>query len=379
MADERYFFHPAPKQFEPFDVSGSFLFTSAEESEHYFQESVRMVEETPVNVENNGEDVPFDIVDARGEKIRFRIRTFKTGEPREPVEGHLRQKILILSPHCDDEVIGTGVLATVAALQGDHVRALQFTCGSGGRADHGYDEDMTRIVRLRESIESARYIGIESIDVLIGPDGKLGLPEWFWHHSALLPQIGVAVGRIYDSDSIVSPHSNARVDSHPDHHAASVVADFASGWGRNRAFHPTHAPLHYRPRDNAVTTMKYAVWPGESNPRPNFGIPYEPFTGPLARIVAKAISFHRTQSVQNGLYPALEAACVQDPRLATLATLFSNNYALFKFLKESSYGVATDVNNPSFRAVEMYETAGPMPDIHVSEEVLRRAAQVLTV
>jgi len=350
------FFNPHPLHQTAFDVRRSFAFQTPKEAERYYEQCLVEIAETPTNIENDGRDNPLVEIPGYGD---FAIRTFRTAETQKPLDGYAPQRVLLASPHCDDEVIATGALAVVAAARGDEVRALEFTVGSAGRMDHGFDEAKGGAVRLAETLRSAKLVGINSVDVLIRPDGMMGMREWFWDNNEVLRPLGVAIGRMYDADIAAYPDSDPAVDSHPDHNATSRVMDYATGWGQDPAFHP-NIPFRYEKRGVPLHKLLYSVWSGGRNVEPSFYVPYD-VNGPIAQIISKAITLHKTQSVPS----------------VGIAERFGSNYAAAKILRDYQAGLWRDINNPHAMAREMY-VAHPQFQIDkalsVSDEVLVRIA-----
>lgn len=348
------FFHTQPILRPDFDVRNSFAFQTPEQARDYYEQCVVEIDETPSNIENDGQDTPLVEISGYGQ---FAIRTFRTAETQLPVEGHTPRNILLASPHCDDEVIATGALAAVSAACGDHVRALEFSVGTAGRMDHGFDEEKGSTVRLAETLRGAKLVGIDSIDVLIKPDGTPGMPEWFWSNDEVLRPLGVAIGRLYDSDIVAYPFNDPAVDSHIDHNATARVMEFATGWGQDPAFHP-NIPFRYEKRETPLHKLLFSVWSGGKNVEGNFHVPYD-VNGPIAQILSKAISLHKTQSVHS----------------VGMAARFGSNYAAAKILRDYQAGLWRDINNPHVMAREMYVAEPPFQldsALPVSKEVLAR-------
>jgi len=80
-------------------------------------------------------------------------------------------RVLVVSPHPDDEAIGCGGTLCAHAAAGDEVRALFLTSGEMG--GHGRTPDATRLVREREAVRAARILGIERVEFWRLPDGRL--------------------------------------------------------------------------------------------------------------------------------------------------------------------------------------------------------------
>ena len=80
-------------------------------------------------------------------------------------------KILVISPHPDDESIGCGGTLRQHSLAGDHVEVVFLTSGEAG--GHGRSRDETRKLREREANRAATILGITGIEFWREPDGQL--------------------------------------------------------------------------------------------------------------------------------------------------------------------------------------------------------------
>ncbi|HEX5715938.1 MAG TPA: PIG-L family deacetylase [Thermoanaerobaculia bacterium] len=83
------------------------------------------------------------------------------------------ERVLIVAPHYDDEVLGCGGLLAQLSASGSVVRVLFLTDGSGG-AEEIEDRDAYRERRRQEAEEAVRTLGAEGCDSLGIPDGALG-------------------------------------------------------------------------------------------------------------------------------------------------------------------------------------------------------------
>ena len=120
-------------------------------------------------------------------------------------------RVLIVSPHPDDDVIGCGGVTRQHALAGDEVAVLYLTSGELGCNE----EDPVAVVSQRET-----EAGLAS-QVL----GTVAL--WFWHEpdGSLKPSQRLAdrlatLIREEDVGLIYAPHPGER---HPDHRAAATL------------------------------------------------------------------------------------------------------------------------------------------------------------
>jgi LmbE family N-acetylglucosaminyl deacetylase len=84
-------------------------------------------------------------------------------------------RILVISPHPDDESIGCGGTLRHHTLQGDSVQVLFLTSGEAG--GHGRSAEETARVREEEAYVAAGILGISQIEFWHEPDGKLSVTQ----------------------------------------------------------------------------------------------------------------------------------------------------------------------------------------------------------
>jgi len=84
-------------------------------------------------------------------------------------------RVLVLSPHPDDESIGCGGTLRAHVLDGDQVNVIFLTSGEAG--GHGKPPDETATVREAEAQEASRILGLQQIEFWREPDGKLRATE----------------------------------------------------------------------------------------------------------------------------------------------------------------------------------------------------------
>jgi LmbE family N-acetylglucosaminyl deacetylase len=122
----------------------------------------------------------------------------------------LAERLLVLAPHPDDEVIGCGGVIALNRLQGRSVRAVIVT--DGGAATESESPDQYRAQRESESLRGLELIGGAEARFLRFPDrglqGKSGELK-----AAILAQI-----LEYEPDLILVP---SPLELHPDHVALS--------------------------------------------------------------------------------------------------------------------------------------------------------------
>ncbi len=84
-------------------------------------------------------------------------------------------RVLVLSPHPDDESIGCGGTLRGHVLDGDLVNVVFLTSGEAG--GHGTPPDETARIREAEAHAASRILGLQQIDFWREPDGKLRATE----------------------------------------------------------------------------------------------------------------------------------------------------------------------------------------------------------
>jgi N-acetylglucosamine malate deacetylase 1 len=81
-------------------------------------------------------------------------------------------RVLVLSPHPDDESIGCGGTLVHHAKLGDAVHVAFLT--SGEKGGHGRSEAGTIRVRENEARKAARILGVRHLEFWRNPDGTVG-------------------------------------------------------------------------------------------------------------------------------------------------------------------------------------------------------------
>lgn len=121
------------------------------------------------------------------------------------------KRVLVLSPHPDDEAIGCGGTICRHVAEGDEVHVVFLT--SGEKGGHGLPPDETRRVREGEAAEAARILGVRSIEFWGEPDGGLEAT------TALLGRLQRRVVE-WPPRLVYAPHPR---DAHRDHVAVSSL------------------------------------------------------------------------------------------------------------------------------------------------------------
>ncbi|HTM55769.1 MAG TPA: PIG-L deacetylase family protein [Pirellulales bacterium] len=118
------------------------------------------------------------------------------------------RRVLVVSPHPDDESLGCGGTLRGHVVAGDTVRVLFLTSGENG--GHGVPPELVADVREKEAQEAASILGIADITFCREKDGALTTTP------SLLEHVRRAI-EDFQPDVIYLPHDH---EMHPDHRAA---------------------------------------------------------------------------------------------------------------------------------------------------------------
>ena len=117
-------------------------------------------------------------------------------------------RVLVISPHPDDESIGCGGTLRKHAAQGDRVEVVFLTSGENG--GHGRAPEETIRLREGEARRAARILGLSAVEFWREPDGAIRVtPPLVQRVRAKLKQAR--------PDVIYVTHD---LEMHPDHRAA---------------------------------------------------------------------------------------------------------------------------------------------------------------
>jgi LmbE family N-acetylglucosaminyl deacetylase len=121
------------------------------------------------------------------------------------------KRVLVISPHPDDESIGCGGTLRKHVVEGDVVQVIFLTSGEQG--GHGAPPELTAVRREAEAKAAAEILGVHGIEFFREPDGKL---------SATPNVVERLRGRIQSEhpDLIYLPHDR---EMHCDHCAAVEI------------------------------------------------------------------------------------------------------------------------------------------------------------
>lgn len=128
----------------------------------------------------------------------------------------VRGRVLVLSPHPDDETIGPGGTLLHHVAAGDDVHVAFLTAGTSGDPTGAADPAEYAALREREARAAAAVLGLASLEFWGFPDNHrvnendLGM---------LVPKVREVVERVRP-DVIYAPHPG---EQHSDHHTTAVV------------------------------------------------------------------------------------------------------------------------------------------------------------
>lgn len=133
--------------------------------------------------------------------------------------GEIR-RLVVVSPHPDDEVLGCGGLMQAALAAGVPVRVVSVTDGEACYPDQAlWPPERLRDVRRHELAQALRALGLHASDVTpVGlPDGEVR-----GHEAALVAVLADMLG---PGDGVLAPWTG---DAHPDHDACGRAAQAAA-------------------------------------------------------------------------------------------------------------------------------------------------------
>ena len=120
-------------------------------------------------------------------------------------------RVLVISPHPDDESIGCGGTLRRHVIDGDVVHVIFLT--SGEKGGHGFSIDETRRIREEEAAVAAAILGITMFEFWRQPDGKLcATPQ-------MVEKLRMTI-REWNPDILYVTHDG---EMHPDHRAAAQM------------------------------------------------------------------------------------------------------------------------------------------------------------
>ena len=120
-------------------------------------------------------------------------------------------RVLVISPHPDDEAVGCGGTLRGHVVQGDVVHSIFLTSGEHG--GHGRPPEETARIREREAEEAGEILGLSRLDFWRQPDGAL------WATRRLTNRLRTAIEE-WEPQILYVTHPG---EMHPDHRAAARI------------------------------------------------------------------------------------------------------------------------------------------------------------
>jgi N-acetylglucosamine malate deacetylase 1 len=118
-------------------------------------------------------------------------------------------RVLVISPHPDDDAIGCGGTLRRHVLDGDQVRVIYLTSGEEG--GHGRPPDETAHLREDEARTAAQILGLHEVEFWRLPDGACRVTK------DVVDRLQAVIVD-WQPDRIYVPHEQ---EMHPDHRAAA--------------------------------------------------------------------------------------------------------------------------------------------------------------
>ncbi|MFH1998636.1 MAG: PIG-L deacetylase family protein [Planctomycetota bacterium] len=129
-------------------------------------------------------------------------------------------KVLVLSPHADDETIGLGGTIVLHREQKDPVDVLFLTSGITGNADGRYAPDEYIEIRRQEARAACGLLGVDKIEFWEYPDNFQVTEN---DMAVIVPRL-VQLIEQGGYEVLYTPH---RGEVHTDHHVSAVLASRA--------------------------------------------------------------------------------------------------------------------------------------------------------
>jgi len=148
------------------------------------------------------------------------------------------KRVLVISPHPDDEAIGCGGTLCRHIVRGDEVQVVFLT--SGEKGGHARSEADTIRVREREAREAAKILGIRHLEFWHEPDGAIRATR-------------TAVARLRAKLKTFRPHTiyvTHDREMHPDHRGAARLLESSLQAAGRKKYAQAWTP----------TVLMYEVW-----------------------------------------------------------------------------------------------------------------------
>lgn len=133
------------------------------------------------------------------------------------------EKVLILAPHVDDDIIGCGYAIKDYLNRGKHVEICYLTKGDAARPAFSMSKDEMKRARENEAIHVAHQLGLDSANLhfLEGKEGDL------WDDESITRNLSGILDNV-KPEVIYCP---VAIDRHPDHIATGQLLVDALGGG----------------------------------------------------------------------------------------------------------------------------------------------------
>jgi N-acetylglucosamine malate deacetylase 1 len=109
--------------------------------------------------------------------------------------------VLVIAPHCDDEVLGVGGLIAARRAQGDHVDVIIGAGATALRVAHRRSEARAAVERLGVDADCLAFLGFD--------DGEQA------DHSAVATRLAIQISQLKTAPDVV--YAVSSYDPHPDH------------------------------------------------------------------------------------------------------------------------------------------------------------------
>ena len=226
---------------------------------------------------STGETVPRIRGDGQAESA-WRTSSWLGALPRRDARDALRglSRLVVVSPHPDDETLGCGGLIAEAAALGVPVEVISVTDGEACYADDpAWPSDRARAVRRRELQRALTTLGVApaALTILDVGDGRVGERE---------TELAVVLAPLLAADDVVLV--TWRFDGHPDHEATGrATRAAASSVGARVMEYPVWA-WHWLDPEQGDPRMQGAVaWQLSASARAAKRVSLEAFESQRAR------------------------------------------------------------------------------------------------
>lgn len=133
-------------------------------------------------------------------------------------------RVVVISPHPDDDVIGCGGIMRKRVIEGAEVHNIYLSSGENGGRPEGRSLDEHSALREEEAAVASQILGTKMAHFLRAPDGQVGTVAWLPERLQLLLE-RITQGHFEqvpegDIDELYVTHHG---EVHPDHAAAAGI------------------------------------------------------------------------------------------------------------------------------------------------------------